>query len=46
MEGLGPITLGGIQAYQSLYRVQFTEWELEILHVFDRIALSSARDAQ
>jgi len=46
MEGLGPITLSGIQAYQALYGVRFTEWELEVLQVFDRIALSSARDGQ
>lgn len=41
MEGIGPITLGGIQAYQSLYRVRFTEWELEILQMFDRVALDA-----
>jgi len=42
MEGIGPITMVGIQAYQSLYRVRFTEWELEVLQMFDRIALESA----
>lgn len=43
MEGIGPITLAGIQAYQALYRVRFTDWELEILQMFDRIALESAK---
>ena len=45
MEGLGPITLAGIQAYQELYRVRFTEWELGLLQMFDRIALSSIKPA-
>lgn len=46
MEGIGPITLAGIQAYQQLYRVRFTEWEIEILQMFDRIAMESARKAE
>ena len=33
--------MAGIQAYQSLYRVRFTEWELEVLQMFDRVALDA-----
>jgi hypothetical protein len=42
MEGIGPITLAGIQAYQSLYRVRFSEWEIETLQMFDRIAIEAS----
>jgi hypothetical protein len=46
MGGLGPITLQGIQAYESLYRVRFTEWELDVLHIFDRIAMELSNKTQ
>ena len=42
MEGIGPITTAGILAHQDLYRVRFTEWELEVLQTFDRIAMEAA----
>jgi len=45
MDGIGPITLAGIHAYQSLYRVRFSEWELDVLQMFDRIALEALHKA-
>ena len=43
MEGIGPITLAGIQAYQSLYRVRFSEWEIETMQMFDRVMFETVR---
>jgi hypothetical protein len=39
MEGVAEITLNEILAYQQLYRVQFSPWELDMLDTFDAIAL-------
>lgn len=41
LNGPGPIQPENILAYQQLYRVQFTDWELEIIEAFDAIALDA-----
>lgn len=39
INGVESITNQEIQAYQSVRRVQFTEWELDIIEMFDAIAV-------
>lgn len=39
MNGIEKISAQEIVAYQSLYGVRFTRWELDTLAVFDAIAL-------
>jgi hypothetical protein len=41
MNGPGPITPQDILAYQTLYSVTFTAWELEVIEAFDAIALEA-----
>ena len=41
LNGPGPITPQDILAYQSLYRVDFSAWELEMIEAFDAIALEA-----
>ena len=37
--GIAPISLQEILAYQTLYNVRFSRWELDILGMFDAIAI-------
>jgi hypothetical protein len=39
MNGMEAITNQEIAAYQSVRRVTLTEWELDVIAMFDRIAL-------
>jgi hypothetical protein len=41
INGPGPITAQDILAYQTLYRVEFSAWELEVIESFDAIALEA-----
>ncbi len=41
INGPGPITAQDILAYQTLYRVEFSPWELEVIESFDAIALEA-----
>lgn len=41
MNGPGPITPQDILAYQTLYGVTFTAWELEVIDAFDAIAIEA-----
>lgn len=41
INGPGPITAQDILAYQSLHRVEFSAWELEVIESFDAIALEA-----
>lgn len=42
MDGLAAITAQEILAHQQLHSVKFTPWELEMIEVFDAIAMESA----
>ncbi len=37
MNGIEPISNQEIAAFQSVYRIRFTEWELETIALFDSI---------
>jgi hypothetical protein len=39
MGGVEAITNQEIQAYQNVYGVRFTAWELDVIDMFDNIAL-------
>lgn len=39
--GPGPIQPENILAYQQLYGVQFTDWELGVIEAFDDIMLEA-----
>lgn len=39
MDGLAEIAMHEILAYQQLYRVQFSPWELDMIDTFDAVAL-------
>lgn len=39
MNGLCAISQQEIQAWQANHRIRLTPWELEMIEVFDRIAL-------
>jgi len=39
--GPGPLTSQEILAYQQLWGVQFNRWELEVIHMFDSIAMEA-----
>jgi len=41
VNGPGPITPQDILAYQTLYGVTFTAWELEVIDAFDAVALEA-----
>ncbi|QOY96328.1 hypothetical protein IM543_11200 [Massilia sp. UMI-21] len=41
VNGPGPIQPENILAYQQLYRVRFTDWELEVIEAFDAIAMEA-----
>jgi hypothetical protein len=41
MDGPGPITPQDILAYQTLYCVKFTSWELEVIDAFDAVAIEA-----
>lgn len=40
--GPGPIQPENILAYQQLYRVAFTDWELSVIEAFDAVALEAS----
>jgi hypothetical protein len=42
--GPGPITPLDILAYQTLYGLTFTPWELEVIDAFDAIALEAMHE--
>lgn len=42
MTGPGPISLQGIEVYERRYGLRFTEWEVDVLQMFDAIAMESA----
>lgn len=42
MNGMEPISAQEIAAYQSVYRVRFTGWELDVIAMFDAIAIDEA----
>ena len=39
MNGMEPISIQEIAAYQDVYRVRLTGWELDVIDMFDSIAL-------
>lgn len=39
--GPGPVQPENILAYQKLYGVKFTDWELGVLEAFDAVAMES-----
>lgn len=41
MDGPGRITPQDILAFQQLHRVQFTDWELEVIEAFDAVAMEA-----
>ncbi|WP_157201817.1 hypothetical protein [Massilia sp. Root335] len=41
VNGPGPVTPQDILAYQALHRVEFSAWELDVIEVFDAIALEA-----
>lgn len=46
MSGPGPINLQGIEVYERRYGLRFTEWEVDVLEMFDRIAMEAASKSQ
>ena len=41
INGPGPVTPQDVLAYQALHRVEFSAWELDMIEVFDAIALEA-----
>jgi hypothetical protein len=41
VSGPGELTSQEILAYQQLWGVQFNRWELEVIHMFDGIAMEA-----
>ena len=41
VSGPGQLTSQEILAYQQLWGVQFNRWELEVIHMFDAIAMEA-----
>lgn len=39
MNGMEPIGMQEIAAYQDVYRIRFSGWELDVIGMFDAIAL-------
>jgi hypothetical protein len=46
INGPGPVTPQDILAYQALYRVEFSAWELDVIEVFDAIALEAMHKSE
>ena len=44
--GISPITYSEIQAYFSLLQIQSEPWEVEVIKIFDRVALEVAAEQQ
>jgi len=44
MNGMEPINMQEIQAYQNVRRVRLTDWELDVIDMFDSIALEISNE--
>ena len=44
INGMEPINMQEIQAYQNVRRVRLTDWELDVIDMFDSIALEISNE--
>lgn len=44
--GMSPLTYSDISAYAHLYKIEFEEWELTLLRMFDQAVLQIIADDQ